>query len=201
MITIFINSFLLSLIRNSIFFARHVKTYSCYTTSTNTMLLCRRTILQQRPLGASLLSSFRSSFSTDASSGIGCGSVPSELEEQYKDEIQQIHDDYAHRKKIKNSIVGIVVSTMCQKSVSVEYYHNRHFPKYQAVLPVRRKLMAHDEEEVCRVGDLIRVSPCRPMSKLKRHSVVDVIRKSTIVGVHGTEKRRKIRRFYPKKST
>lgn len=38
--------------------------------------------------------------------------------------------------------------------------------------------MAHDEEEICQDGDLVRVVPCRPMSRKKRHKIIDVIRKA-----------------------
>ena len=36
--------------------------------------------------------------------------------------------------------------------------------------------MAHDENETGNVGDIVRIVPCRPVSKKKRHALIDVIR-------------------------
>eukprot|EP00607_Mallomonas_marina_P007461 CAMPEP_0182416766 /NCGR_PEP_ID=MMETSP1167-20130531/1124_1 /TAXON_ID=2988 /ORGANISM="Mallomonas Sp, Strain CCMP3275" /LENGTH=46 /DNA_ID= /DNA_START= /DNA_END= /DNA_ORIENTATION= len=41
--------------------------------------------------------------------------------------------------------------------------------------------MAHDENEEAKDGDYVRITPCRPMSRKKRHSLIDIIRKAVIV--------------------
>ena len=122
-----------------------------------------------------------------------------QLEEEYKKEIGEIHEEYKDREKRRNSIMGVVVSTMCQKSISVQYYHNRFYPKYHCILPVRRKVMAHDADENCHVGDLVRVVPCRPMSKMKRHSLLEIVKKAKRIGDSKTGRREKIQRIFPKK--
>ncbi len=122
-----------------------------------------------------------------------------QLEEEYKKEIGEIHEEYKDRERRRNSIMGVVVSTMCQKSISVQYYHNRFYPKYQCILPVRRKIMAHDEGESCHVGDLVRVVPCRPMSKMKRHNLLEIVKKAKRIGDSKTGRREKIQRIFPKK--
>lgn len=125
--------------------------------------------------------------------------VNPQLEEEYKKEIGEIHEEYKDREKRRNSIMGVVVSTMCQKSISVQYYHNRFYPKYHCILPVRRKVMAHDEEEKCHVGDLVRVVPSRPMSKMKRHNLLEIVKKAKRIGDSKTGRREKIQRIFPKK--
>ena len=125
--------------------------------------------------------------------------ISPQLEEEYKKEIGEIHEEYKDRERRRNSIMGVVVSTMCQKSVSVQYYHNRFYPKYHCILPVRRKVMAHDEEEKCHVGDLVRVVPCRPMSKMKRHNLLEIVKTAKRIGDSKTGRREKIQRIFPKK--
>ena len=75
-------------------------------------------------------------------------------------------------------IIGIVISTKCAKSITVQYQHPKFISKYNATISTRRKVMAHDEDEICEDGDLVRVVPCRPMSRKKRHKIIDIIRKA-----------------------
>jgi small subunit ribosomal protein S17 len=121
-----------------------------------------------------------------------------QLEEEYKKEIGEIQEEYKDRARRRNSILGVVVSTMCQKSISVQYYHNRFYPKYHCTLPVRRKIMAHDAEEKCNVGDLVRVTPGRPMSKMKRHHLLEIVKKGNRIADAKTGRREKIHRIFPK---
>ena len=75
-------------------------------------------------------------------------------------------------------MVGTVVSTKCSKSITVQVIRSKFIPKYHARINVRRKVMAHDEEEIGNVGDVVRIVPCRPMSRKKRHKLMDIIRRS-----------------------
>ena len=47
-------------------------------------------------------------------------------------------------------------------------------------MTVHKKVMAHDENESCTEGDLVRIVPCRPRSASKRHALIDVIRKAKV---------------------
>jgi small subunit ribosomal protein S17 len=96
----------------------------------------------------------------------------------YQKEIADIEHDLEERKKRRQSMVGVVVSDKNSKSVTVKVEHPRFFPKYNKYINYSKKFMAHDEQEVCDMGDLIRIVPCRPRSKMKRHEVIDVIRKA-----------------------
>ena len=41
--------------------------------------------------------------------------------------------------------------------------------------------MAHDENEVCNIGDYVRIIPCRPMSRKKRHKLFEILKKANIL--------------------
>ena len=98
-------------------------------------------------------------------------------QEEYQKEISDIEKQYEERKKRRQSMIGIVVSDKCSKSVTIKVERERYFPKYDKHVKRTRKFMAHDEEEKCDMGDVVRIVPCRPMSKMKRHSVIDIIKK------------------------
>jgi small subunit ribosomal protein S17 len=77
----------------------------------------------------------------------------------------------------KQSLIGTVVSTKCSKSISVRVEHRKLNKKYNVYYSVHRKIMAHDEEEKAKMGDIVRIVPCRPMSRKKRHKLMDIIRR------------------------
>ena len=87
------------------------------------------------------------------------------------------------RDKRKQSMIGTVVSTKCKKSVTVQVVRKVYVPKYNSYRRKMRKVMAHDEEELGRLGDVVRIVPCRPMSRKKRHSILDFIRKVPQLGI------------------
>ena len=91
-----------------------------------------------------------------------------DAQQEYQKEISDIERQYEERKKRRQSMIGIVVSDKCSKSVTIKVEREKYFT---------RKFMAHDEEELCDMGDVVRIVPCRPMSKMKRHSVIDIIKK------------------------
>eukprot|EP01038_Epipyxis_sp_PR26KG_P015503 gene15503-20922_t len=103
------------------------------------------------------------------------------LADEYKEEVSDILNDYDERKRRKQSKVGIVVSVKCQKSISVLVEHKKLVRKYNKMVNVRRKIMAHDAEETCRLGDTVRIGPGRPMSKMKRHHLLDIIKRAPIL--------------------
>ena len=100
-----------------------------------------------------------------------------DLEEEYKEEIADIWKEYDERKKRKQSKIGVVVSTKAAKSITVEIRNLKYFPKYRALVPRHKKIMAHDEEERANEGDIVRIVPCRPRSRKKRHELIDIIRR------------------------
>ena len=73
--------------------------------------------------------------------------------------------------------MGIVVSVKCAKSITVKVPIKKHNAKYDKYYDVHRRVMAHDEKGIALLGDLVRIVPCRPMSRMKRHALKDVVKR------------------------
>jgi len=78
----------------------------------------------------------------------------------------------------RKSVVGRVISNKMQKTVVVEVLYRRRHPLYKKVVHKRRRFMAHDEANTCREGDLVRIVETRPLSRLKRWRVAQVLRRA-----------------------
>jgi small subunit ribosomal protein S17 len=83
----------------------------------------------------------------------------------------------------KNEKVGVVVSTKMEKTIVVEVTRRVSHPLYRRVVLRRKKFYAHDEQSQARTGDTVRIVECRPMSKLKRWELGDIVRRGVQVGV------------------
>jgi small subunit ribosomal protein S17 len=88
----------------------------------------------------------------------------------------------------RNEKVGQVVSTKMQKTIVVEVEMRKAHPKYKRIVKSNRKFYAHDEQNTARVGDVVRIRETRPLSKLKRWNLEEVIRRSALAQVQETEK-------------
>ncbi|MGH9674316.1 MAG: 30S ribosomal protein S17 [Bryobacteraceae bacterium] len=77
----------------------------------------------------------------------------------------------------KNEKVGEVVSTNMQKTIVVQVTRKVAHPLYKRIVTKRKKFYAHDEEGKARLGDVVRIIECRPMSRLKRWTLGDVVRR------------------------
>jgi small subunit ribosomal protein S17 len=84
---------------------------------------------------------------------------------------------------IKNEKVGQVVSAKMAKTIVVEVTRRVPHPVYKRVINKRSKFYAHDEEQSAQLGDTVRIIESRPMSKLKRWRLGEVIRKAVQVAV------------------
>ncbi len=85
-------------------------------------------------------------------------------------------------KEVKNEKVGEVVSTKMAKTIVVEVSRRVPHPLYKRIIGKRKKFYAHDEDGTAKMGDVVRIIECRPMSKLKRWQLTDVIRRSALAG-------------------
>jgi len=54
---------------------------------------------------------------------------------------------------------------------------------YKRIITKRKKFYAHDEESTAKVGDVVRIVECRPLSRLKRWQLAEVVRRAAQVGV------------------
>ena len=80
----------------------------------------------------------------------------------------------------RNEKVGIVVSTKMQKTIVVEIEMRKAHPKYKRVMKSNKKFYAHDEQNSARMGDVVRIREARPLSKLKRWSLEEIVRRSSL---------------------
>jgi small subunit ribosomal protein S17 len=83
----------------------------------------------------------------------------------------------------RNEKVGLVVSNKMQKTIVVEVTRRVPHPLYKRVVTKRKKFYAHDEQQTAKPGDTVRIEECRPMSRLKRWTLGDVIRRAVQVGI------------------
>jgi small subunit ribosomal protein S17 len=85
------------------------------------------------------------------------------------------------RKPLKNEKVGTVVSTKMQKTIVVEVSRRVPHPLYKRIMNRRRKFYAHDEETTARLGDVVRIVESRPLSKMKRWTLAEIVRRGSDV--------------------
>jgi small subunit ribosomal protein S17 len=74
--------------------------------------------------------------------------------------------------------VGWVVSNKMQKTIVVAIDRLLRHPRYNRVIKRTSKLYAHDEKNQCLIGDKVLVMETRPLSKLKRWRLVEVLEKA-----------------------
>ncbi len=84
---------------------------------------------------------------------------------------------------LKQEKVGEVVSTKMKKTIVVEVTRRRAHPVYHRVITRGKKFYAHDEKESAQVGDVVRIVESRPLSRLKRWRLAEIIRRSRVAGV------------------
>ena len=72
--------------------------------------------------------------------------------------------------------IGLVTSTKMDKTIVVSVEMRKAHPKYRRVVKSNKKFYAHDEENKAQMGDLVRIMETRPLSKLKRWRLVEVLK-------------------------
>ena len=91
------------------------------------------------------------------------------------------------QKSLKNEKVGQVVSTKMAKTIVVEVSRRVPHPLYKRIVSKRKKFYAHDEEGNAKKGDIVRIIECRPLSRLKRWRLAEVVRRAAQVGTQPEE--------------
>ena len=81
-------------------------------------------------------------------------------------------------KVIKKELVGEVVSDKMDKTIVVQVARRVRHARYQKVMTKYKKFYAHDENGEANVGDKVRIAATRPLSKLKRWALVQVVEKA-----------------------
>ena len=98
----------------------------------------------------------------------------------------------------KNEKVGAVVSAKMAKTIVVEVTRRVPHPVYKRIVNKRRKFYAHDEQGTAKLGDVVRIVECRPLSRLKRWELKEVVRQAvqvttdlSAIGIEAAREKRK----------
>ena len=80
-------------------------------------------------------------------------------------------------------IQGTVVSDKMQKTVVVSVERKKKHRLYHKVVTVTDRYKAHDENDNCKLGDIVRIEECRPMSREKRWRVIEILTRGDVADV------------------
>ncbi len=81
----------------------------------------------------------------------------------------------------RQELVGVVTSAKMQKTIVVKVTRTTQHPLYRRVVRSAKKYYAHDETGEARAGDTVRIVSTRPLSKLKRWRLKEILARSTRV--------------------
>ncbi len=82
------------------------------------------------------------------------------------------------QRALRKTRVGIVVSNKMEKTITVAIERKVQHPIYKKYFKKTTKLLAHDEKRECGIGDKVKIMETRPLSKLKRWRLVEVVEKA-----------------------
>lgn len=82
------------------------------------------------------------------------------------------------RKNKRKVRIGIVVSDKMDKTIVVATEKLIRHPLYGKTIKRTKKFKAHDENNECRVGDIVKIMETRPLSKTKRWRLVEIIKRA-----------------------
>lgn len=83
-----------------------------------------------------------------------------------------------NKRNLRKQRVGIVTSNKMEKSISVSVERRVKHPIYSKTVKKSKKYVAHDEENTCNIGDVVRIMETRPLSKRKRWRLVEIIERA-----------------------
>ena len=73
---------------------------------------------------------------------------------------------------------GVVTSDKMDKTITVEVINRKRHPMYNKIMTTTKKLKAHDEKNEAKVGDVVTIMGCRPLSATKRFRLVSIDQKA-----------------------
>jgi small subunit ribosomal protein S17 len=79
-------------------------------------------------------------------------------------------------KKIRRSRVGKVIADSTKKTIKVEIEGIVQHPRFKKYIKRHTRFLVHDPKEECKVGDMVRVEECRPISKTKKWIVREIVK-------------------------
>jgi small subunit ribosomal protein S17 len=81
-------------------------------------------------------------------------------------------------KRNKKTLVGTVVSDKMEKTIVIRIDRRKLHPLYKKYITRTKKIKAHDEGNLCQIGDIVKVIESRPLSKDKRWNLLEVLEKA-----------------------
>ena len=81
----------------------------------------------------------------------------------------------------RKELIGHVVSNRMNKTIVVQVVRKKSHPLYARVISKAKKFYAHDEKNEAHIGDVVRLEETRPLSKLKRWRLKEIVRKTALV--------------------
>ena len=82
-------------------------------------------------------------------------------------------------RRARQALTGVVTSAKMEKTIIVKVTRLVQHKLYRRVIRVSKKFYAHDEERTAKPGDTVRIVETRPLSKLKRWRLAEVVTRST----------------------
>nr|WAJ57524.1 ribosomal protein S17 [Actinocyclus sp. (in: diatoms)] len=76
--------------------------------------------------------------------------------------------------------IGIVISNKMQKTIVVKVENRYSHPIYLKTIKKTKKYLAHDENNICNIGDQVLLQESRPLSKKKRWTIIKILSKSSL---------------------
>ncbi len=100
-----------------------------------------------------------------------------------------IAENTAEKKSGRATKVGEVVSTSMKDTIVVKVDMKKAHPLYKRVIKRSKRFYAHDAGNTALVGDVVRIEETRPMSKLKRWRLIEVMRRSALAAASVKEEK------------
>src|SRR5437764_7572082 len=92
---------------------------------------------------------------------------------------QSLTQSTARKKSRRQQKVGRVVSNKMDKTIVVVVETLKKHRIYKRTYKQTKRLQAHDEENICQIGDIVRIEESRPLSKMKRWRLIEVVKPSS----------------------
>jgi small subunit ribosomal protein S17 len=81
-------------------------------------------------------------------------------------------------RNLRKQKTGVVVSNKMDKTIAVQVERRLMHPLYGKFVKRSKKFFAHDEENTCNIGDKVRIMETRPLSKMKRWRLVEILERA-----------------------
>ena len=84
----------------------------------------------------------------------------------------------SQERNLRKQRIGVVLSDKMQKTITVSVERKVKHPIYGKFIKKSTKYTAHDEQNDCNIGDIVRIMETRPLSKRKRWRLVEIIERA-----------------------